>query len=141
MKLKYLSIFIIIASAPLFAQDSVARYSIALPKPSQAQLEPLATVVQVRLPRNLKTVRQAFEYLLAPTGYALATSEHSDPYIGILYSALIPETQRDIGFLRIDDALAMLAGSPWELIEDPVSRLVSFEMRASFRAIYNREFE
>lgn len=147
MKLKIILLLLFACSVNAieqpFAQaemQSVARYSFAISKPSFAQLEPLATVIKVQLPRELKTIQQAIEYLLAPTGYSLADVSNSDPYIDVLYKSLIPEAQRDIGFLSIEDALRMLAGEPWELVEDPVSRLISFEMRANFRAIYNREF-
>jgi type IV pili sensor histidine kinase/response regulator len=79
------------------------------------------------------TVGQGLHELLAGTGYQLAEPWAADPAIGRLYVQPYPEAQRDVGPVELGGALARLAGPAWQLVVDPVNRLVSFERRPPYR--------
>lgn len=81
------------------------------------------------------TLGQGLHELLTGTGYRLAEPRAADPAIGRLYVQPYPEAQRDVGPVELGVALARLAGPAWQLVVDPVHRLVSFERRPPYDAI------
>jgi type IV pili sensor histidine kinase/response regulator len=81
------------------------------------------------------TVGQGLYELLIGTGYRLAEPQAADPAIGRLYVQPYPEAQRDVGPVELGIALERLAGPAWQLVVDPVNRLVSFERRPPYRPV------
>jgi len=79
------------------------------------------------------TVLDGILEILQGTGYRLARLEAADPEIGRLYEQPYPASQRTIGPSALGVALERLAGPAWQLVEDPVNRRVSFEVKADFR--------
>jgi len=79
------------------------------------------------------TVGQGLYELLTGTGYRLAEPRAADPAIGRLYVQPYPEALRDVGPVELGIALERLAGPAWQLVVDPVNRLVSFERRPPYR--------
>lgn len=78
------------------------------------------------------TVGQALPQLLEGTGWRLADSYAADVRIYRLYNQPLPEHKLRIGPMALDKALTNLAGDGWELVVDPVNRLVSFEVRERY---------
>ncbi|WP_040389458.1 hypothetical protein [Cardiobacterium valvarum] len=78
------------------------------------------------------TVGQALPQLLEGTGWRLADSYAADVRIYRLYNQPLPEHKLRIGPMALDKALTNLAGEGWELVVDPVNRLVSFEVRERY---------
>lgn len=91
----------------------------------------LAQTVYVRV--KGRTVLEGLLELLNGTGYRLAGEGASDPEIGRLYAQPYPESQREIGPAELGPALERLAGPAWQLVVDPVNRLVSFEVRTAYQ--------
>lgn len=81
-----------------------------------------------------RTVLEGLIQVLEGTGYRLASEEAADPEIGRLYEQPYPENQRHLGPRALGTILERLAGPAWRLVEDPVNRLVSFEVRPAYRA-------
>ncbi len=103
------------------------------PAASAVERDPLSSVVQLVFPDRVRRLDQAFAYLIQRTGYKLAPIENSDPLLPILLVSDVPEVHREIGPIKIIDAMKSLAGEPWEFVVDPVNRLVSFELRPKYR--------
>lgn len=80
-----------------------------------------------------RTVLEGLLQILEGTGYRLASEDAADPDIGRLYQQPYPENQRNLGPRDLGTILERLAGPAWQLIEDPVNRLVSFEVRPAYR--------
>ena len=80
-----------------------------------------------------RTVLEGLLQILDGTGYRLASEDAADPDIGRLYQQPYPENQRNLGPRDLGTILERLAGPAWQLIEDPVNRLVSFEVRPAYR--------
>lgn len=78
------------------------------------------------------TVGQALPQLLEGTGWRLAESYAADVRIYRLYNQPLPEHKLRIGPIALDKALTNLAGEGWDLVVDPVNRLVSFEVRERY---------
>lgn len=85
--------------------------------------------LRVRGRRVLEGLRE----ILEGTGYRLADVAAADPEIGRLYGQPYPDSQREIGPRELGAVLERLAGPAWQLVEDPVNRRVSFEVRRSYR--------
>ena len=78
------------------------------------------------------TVGQALPQLLEGTGWRLAENYAADVRIYRLYNQPLPEYKLRIGPMPLDKALTSIAGEGWELVVDPVNRLVSFEVRERY---------
>ena len=121
-----------LTSVDLQANDvQVGRYSVLTAVPTEAQRELLATTVVVRLPERIQTVGEAVRYLLHRSGYRLAAPESIGPDTLVLYSLPLPAVHRTLGPMTLEDALETLAGPVFNLVEDPVHRLITFERCAA----------
>ncbi len=97
-----------------------------------AQKELLSAVVEYRFRPDIIYVEQALHEVLKGSGYALAEQSAADPNLPALLGSPLPRIQRHIGPARIDEILKAIAGPAWELVVDPVNRLVSFELKREF---------
>ena len=110
----------------------VGRYSQLAPVPRPGQANPLQTIISLTFPSQIRTVGAALNHLLARSGWALASTQASDPTIPHLMSLPLPESQRSLGPIALFDALAVLCGEAYVVVVDPVNRLVSCELHAPY---------
>lgn len=113
----------------------VGRYSQLAPVPRPGQANPLQTIVSLIFPSQIRTVGAALNHVLARSGWALAPTQASDPTIPYLMGLPLPESQRALGPIALFDALAVLCGGAYVIVVDPVSRLVSCELRAPYSSL------
>ena len=117
-----------VASVNLQANDIQAgRYSLLAATPTEAQAELLATTMTVRFPERIQTVGEAVRYLLQRSGYRLAMAESIGPDTAALFALPLPAVHQSLGPMTLRDALATLAGPAFQLVQDPIHRLVAFE--------------
>jgi type IV pili sensor histidine kinase/response regulator len=90
-------------------------------------------VIEITFPVEIITVHHALLHVLRRSGYNLATGSVADPRLPDLLNASLPEIHRQLGPITLRNALQTLAGEPWVLVEDPVLRLVSFELKPAYR--------
>ena len=126
------------AVMPVHAQEAVqvGRYLSVVPVPTAVQQEPLRVIIDVRFPRTVQTVGEAFAHLLYPSGYGLVGPPRALPETGILFTRPLPEVHRALGPMSLQTALETLAGSAWRLVLDPVYREVSFRLDPDLMAFY-----
>ena len=105
----------------------VGRYIAVSSKPDAQQLDLLSRMVSVQFDKTSKTVGAAVEELLQPTGYRLSPDQTATKERQELLALPLPSLHRSLGPLTLRDMLQVLAGPGWSLVEDPVSRQVSFE--------------
>mgnify|MGYP001815154482 CR=1 FL=1 len=123
-----------VASVNLQANDlQVGRYSLITAAPTEAQAELLAATLTVRIPERIQTVGEAVPYLLQRSGYRLATTESIGPDTDALFALPLPAVHRNLGPMTLRDALEILAGPAFHLVQDPVHRLITFERCAMNR--------
>ena len=128
-----------VANRNLQANDIQAgRYSLLAATPTQAQAELLATTMTVRFPNRIQGVGEAVRYLLQRSGYRLANIEAIGPDTAALFTLPLPEVHRSLGPMMLRDALETLAGPAFQLVQDPVHRLVAFE-RCTVQQIVARD--
>lgn len=111
----------------------VGRYINLAPVATSEQADLLSVIVTVSFNQYINTVGQALEHVLLRSGYRLADLTISDPNLPILLSRPLPDVHKGLGPIRLDGALKTLAGPAWDLIIDPVHRLVSFELLAKYK--------
>lgn len=104
------------------------RYTLVSTRPDDAQRDPLNQIVDITMPAQLvKTVGEGFRYLLLESGYSLCSATTSA--FSELLSRPLPAVQRDIGPVRLSEALQIVAGPAWRLKVDDVNREICFELR------------
>lgn len=107
------------------AEMQVGRYSVLRTLPTVEQIDPLAVRVTVRFPESVQTIGQAVQHLLRDSGYRMADS--STGASAILLEMPLPGVQRSLGPVALRQALAVLGGPAFRLVQDPLHRLVAFE--------------
>ena len=121
--------FCTVASVDLQANDiQVGRYSLSAATPTEAQADLLKATITVQFPDRVQTIGEAVRHLLQQSGYRLADPEATGPESAYLFALALPAVQRGLGPMTLKRALQTLAGPVFHLIEDPVHRLVAFEL-------------
>ncbi|THB67716.1 MAG: hypothetical protein D6B27_04060 [Gammaproteobacteria bacterium] len=115
------------------ADLKVGRYSKIQPVASKQQKDPLSVIVDITFPADVVTVQDAATYLLQRSGYNLAIGRVADPMQPTLLNLTLPQIHRRLGPITLRNGLKTLSGSAWILVEDPVARLVSFELKQEYR--------
>ena len=105
----------------------VGRYSLLSSTPTAAQADLMTTTVTVQFPERIQSVGEAVRYLLQRSGYRLANAEALDPEAMALLSLPLPAVHRNLGPLSLQQALQTLAGPTFQLVQDPVHRLIAFQ--------------
>ena len=120
-----------IASAKSFVEYP-SRYTRIDPQVTPSQNNILRYKRKRTFPRkSVSTVGQAMRIWLRGTGYNLAYM-HPDQNVYQLLQLSLPNVHRTLGTVSIESGLKALAGDPWELVIDPVHRLVSFSLPAAY---------
>ena len=123
-----------LTSLNLQANDiQVGRYSLLTAAPTKAQIELLATTVAIRFPKRIQTVGEAVRYLLQRSGYRLAAAGSMGPDTVDLFILPLPAVHRSLEPMALRDALKTLAGPGFQLVQDPIHRLITFERCAAER--------
>lgn len=127
-------LIVIDVSAATDSQEvKVSRYATMVAEPMSDQLDLLSVIVSIEFPSHIATVGEALAHLLERSGYKLADLGASDPALPILLKNPLPMIHRKIGPVPLRLALQTLSGSVWELVVDPVNRIVTFELRDEFK--------
>ena len=98
--------------------------------PTVAQKDILATALTVLFPERIQTVGEAIRYLLQRSGYRLASAEAIGPDTVSLFALPLPAVHRSLGPMTLKEALEILVGPGFHLVQDPVHRLITFEQCA-----------
>ena len=114
-------------SESLAAEVQVGRYATVRAIPTDAQRDVMASTFSIRFDTSVKTVGDAVAVILKEVGYSLSDHATADPQRQRLLSHNLPTSHRQLGPITVRAALSTLAGSTWQLIEDPSDRLVTFE--------------
>lgn len=116
-------------SPPLQASEvQVGRYSALRAMPTVAQADLLSTIITVRFSERIQMLGEAMHYLLQRSGYRLADHHAANSAITDLLALPLPAVHRSLGPILLKQALETLIGPVFRLVQDPVHRLISFEL-------------
>ena len=110
------------------SEVQVGRYSVLRALPTAAQADLLSTTITVRFPERIQTVGEAVRYLLQRSGYRLADDHVANFVTADLLGLPLPAVHRNLGPIMLRQALETLVGPVFRLVQDPVHRLISFEL-------------
>lgn len=141
MKLKFMLVLLlsVIIVRPCFGYENVTqvgRYLTLENKARLSQIELLSQTIQLRFPQNIQTIHEAMTYLLRFSGYDLVPINHMNKEIQITLSKSLPLVDRDLGPIPLKDALTILAGPAFVLMQDPINRTVDFRLKPCFQKSY-----
>jgi len=108
------------------------RYSSIKPKPIQSQRELLQVVITVSIPDEITSIGETIAYLLKRSGYQLVQPQAKQIALSNFFLKRLPEVHRHIGPMSLEDALIILTAPAFKLNQDPVKRLISYEMDNRF---------
>ncbi|CCW28953.1 PilL N-terminal domain-containing protein [Xenorhabdus nematophila] len=107
------------------------RYLLVDTSPEISQRYPLKQMVQLKMPSSLKpTVGEAMRYALRQSGYRLCSVSGQAE---ILYQQPLPAPHYQLGPVRLNVALQLLAGSAWKLEVDNIQRVVCHSLRPEYQ--------
>lgn len=90
-------------------------------------VDPLTVYMRTVWPDDVKTIRQAIDYLLEPTGYRLVTSYPAPREAALLVDKPIPPIAYVHRTMPVLDALQLLVGLDKYVVVDHAHHLVSFQ--------------
>ncbi|AIA69869.1 putative Type IV pilus protein [Pectobacterium atrosepticum SCRI1043] len=109
------------------------RYTLVSTRPADSQRDPLNQMIDITMPPQLvRSVGDGFRYLLLESGYSLCPSSSS--MFSELLGRPLPGVQRNIGPVRLSEALQIVAGPAWRLRVDDVNREICFVLRDEYRS-------
>ena len=111
----------------LTAEVQIGRYATVRALPTEGQRDVLSMQLTRHFDANVKSVGDAVAAILKEVGYSLSDPATADSRRQRLLQLPLPNTHRQLGPITIRDMLATLAGPGWQLVEDPVDRLVTFD--------------
>lgn len=100
------------------------RYTAVPATPTLPQREPLQVMITVTIPNELQTVGQAAHYLLKRSGYRLDNS--LDPKVIQLFFNPLPDVQRHLGPMTLEDALTVLVTPAFVPVADSIRRTINY---------------
>ena len=106
----------------------------ALTTPSQRQL--LQVMITVTIPDEITTIGETIQYLLRRSGYQLTGSTYQQPELIQLLTNRLPDVHRQLGPMTLEDALTILTTPAFILTEDPVHRLISYQLDGRYLGVY-----
>lgn len=110
------------------------RYTYVPVKPRLDQLNPLLTIIDVHIPKDIITVHDSAQYLLQFSGYQLSHTMPVNAQVSSLEQQWIPEAHRHFSNVILRDALITLAGRGYRLLVDPIKRVVAYERDPDYTA-------
>ena len=85
-------------------------------------------MITVTIPDEIETIGQTIRYLLRRSGYQLINPQQQQPELAQLFSKRLPDVHRHLGPMTLENALTILTTPAFTLIEDPVHRLISYQL-------------
>lgn len=111
----------------------VSRYLTINNKPRPEQINLLTQVVQVKFPQNIQTIGMAVSYLLRFSGYSLISKKKMSPALLTMLSKPLPVVDRELGPVSLKDALMVLGGESFTLVQDPLNREINFLLKPGYQ--------
>jgi type IV pili sensor histidine kinase/response regulator len=136
----------VLAAILLFSQlaqaestSQMGRYLTVSHQALPQQVDLLSQTFQVRFPRCVCCVGDAIRYLLSCSGYRLVEPSMLSKSVQALLCQPLSQAHRKLGPMSLQDGLFTLTGQPFDLVVDPVHRLVGFQLNPGYQTLYREE--
>ena len=111
------------------------RYLTVTNRPSSNDQLDIKEIVRRQFPQRVKTVGGAVIYTLKNTGYQLVPTKRSTDSVRQLYKHPLPSYLRSVGPMPLENVLLALSGDAYQLVVDPVHRLITFRLRNDYQGL------
>lgn len=128
--------FSAVTHAELVATD---RYTLIAPKPEAKEIDPLSVNVQLSFPPNVKTVRDAVNFVLINSGWVLALDKSNDDALSITLNRPLPQVHRKLSLMPLRTVLQILVGEYFVPVEDPLRRIYTFDLKDKYKGLVNHD--
>jgi len=112
--------------------SQVSRYMTVTNKPLSSQRDLLSQTIQIRFQQSVQNIGDAINHLLRYSGYSLVMENQRGGALKNTLQKPLPLVDRELGPMSLKDALIILAGPAFTLVEDPLNREVDFHLKTSF---------
>jgi len=123
------------SAAPPVPDVQIGRYRTVPARATKEQETLIVTPVTVVFPETVQTVAEAIRYVLRDSGFQMADEKADSGAMTILKELPLPGVHRTLGPMTLEQALTVLAGPGFQLVIDPVHRLIGFELSPLGQAI------
>ncbi|MFT6834461.1 MAG: conjugative transfer region protein (TIGR03748 family) [Francisellaceae bacterium] len=118
-----------------------SRYTMSEAGLNTYQKNLLQQTVTMTFPQHkVTTIDQAVKYLLRFSGYNLVPQSSQSAALKAILAQQLPESLRTLRNVTIEQGLSGLVGKPFQVLDDPIHRLISFRLRPSYQ-LFNLKAE
>ncbi len=131
----YLSVVLLGLTATAWGSYAVAvdRYVSVEPTPRPEQSDLLLQTLPVHFPATVHTVGEAIHYLLRYSGYSLVAETQQSTALKTTLQKPLPLLHRHLELIPLNHALLTLVGPAFTLVDDPLTREISFKVKPAYR--------
>jgi hypothetical protein len=97
--------------------------------------------ISIKFGSHVVTIDDAIDKLLLNSGYKLAGINNQDQYTQAMLANKFPATQKSITNASLRQSLLALTGNNFDMIVDPIHRIISLKIKPSVKALYFKEQE
>jgi len=116
----------------VFALPSDGRYEIEPEGATTAQKDLLSQTIEMRFAPNVKTLGDAIATCLQWSGYRLVDPAKQSAALKQTLSKPLPVVDRVLKPMSLREALGILMGSPFTLVEDELERTINFAVKRQY---------
>lgn len=135
LSLSLLSVSAVARTDPSYEQVRVERYTLAKATPSEGQVDLMSVMINITFASEIKTVGQAIQKLISTHGFRLGNISAGSFGQTVLYLLPLPEVHRHLGPMRLQEALRVLGGESFQLVVNPVTREINYEVHDDYEAM------
>ena len=116
--------------------SQIGRYLTVKNKINESQMHLLSQSIQVRFPQEIQTIGDAIKYLLRFCGYSLIATDQMNSALKTTISKSLPVIDRTLGPISLKAGLLTLVGPAFYVKEDPINRVIDFQLKPEFAKRY-----
>lgn len=111
----------------------INRYQTVDLKAHPGQMALLTQTVQTRFAPQVENVGEALALLLQPSGYVLVPEAERSLALQQTLTKPLPAIDRTLGPLSLKDALLVLVGPAFNLVDNSLARTVNFTVKSAYK--------
>jgi conjugative transfer region protein (TIGR03748 family) len=114
----------------------ISRYTTQVEGIASNKIDLLQQNISISFSPSIITIKDAIEQLLQNSGYRLEPSDTQTIYTQTMLANVLPATQRSFQNATLKQILLALTGNNFQIVDDPVRRIITFKILPTVKAIY-----
>ena len=113
--------------ASISTLTQIGRYSVIAARPTPGQRDLLSATRAITIPIDISNVGTALHWVLRDSGYRLAADAVLSEEVKAMLALPLPAAHRRFGPMPLKTVLGLMSGPAFQVVQDPVHRLIAFE--------------